>query len=241
MRGVKFVSEVLYSGYRRAALGYLRGLREASVPVTWTPMVTGKRWGMWLEPFEGPHFPDEEFGDIVNRAIDYDVVIVHLIPEYFPQWLAREPDKTVIGLTVWEFEKLPPHWPELLNQMSALIVPCQWDREAFLAGGVHTPIAVIPHIGTQYKSSADRRVRCGVRSETGSIAPGVDQNFRVRIGRRQLLERVRDPVQSYPSRDQRLHVQPALGDVAQRRRKLCAVVRHRELDVNSLVSPKNGS
>ena len=111
-------------------------------------MVVGRRWGMWLEPCEGSQLPDEEFGDIVNRPIDYDTVIVHLIPEYYARWSERERGKTLIGNTVWELEKLPQSWPDALNQMDSLIVPCRWNRETFRAAGVTRPIAVVPHVGS---------------------------------------------------------------------------------------------
>jgi glycosyltransferase involved in cell wall biosynthesis len=91
--------------------------------------------------------PDDEFSDLVNKPIDYDIVIVHLIPEYFEPWMKREAGKTVIGLTVTETTKLLPRWPDVFNRLDGLIVPCQWNRDVFQAGGVTRPIAVVPHVG----------------------------------------------------------------------------------------------
>jgi glycosyltransferase involved in cell wall biosynthesis len=49
-------------------------------------------------------------------------------------------------MTVWETDTLQAHWPEALNRMDGLIVPCQWNRLVFLANGVTRPIAVAAHI-----------------------------------------------------------------------------------------------
>ena len=58
----------------------------------------------------------------------------------------QEPDKRIIGCTVWETDKIPRHWPDLLNMVNHLLVPCRWNREVFQQCGVTTPIDVIPHI-----------------------------------------------------------------------------------------------
>jgi glycosyltransferase involved in cell wall biosynthesis len=109
-------------------------------------MVPGKRWGLWLEPYEARDFQDDEFADLCNRPIEYDTVIVHLVPEYYAHWRALEAGKTVVGMTVWETETLQAHWPDTLNRMDALIVPCHWNREVFLANGITRPIGVTPHV-----------------------------------------------------------------------------------------------
>ncbi len=146
MRGIKYVWEVWRSGYGQAARAYMRGLRRAGIPLTCTPMVSGKRWGLWLEPYDAREFPDEEFGDLCNLPIEYDTVIVHLTPEYYSHWRALEAGKNMVGMTVWETDTLQAHWPETLNCMDALIVPCHWNREVFLANGITPPIGVVPHI-----------------------------------------------------------------------------------------------
>jgi glycosyltransferase involved in cell wall biosynthesis len=109
-------------------------------------MVPGRRWGLYLEPYEARDFRDDEFGDLCNRPIEYDTVIVHLIAEYYSRWRALEAGKKVLGMTVWETDTLQAHWWEMLNRMDALIVPCHWNREVFLANGIARPIGVVPHI-----------------------------------------------------------------------------------------------
>jgi glycosyltransferase involved in cell wall biosynthesis len=146
MKGIKYVWEACRSGYGQAARGYIRSLRSTGIPLTCTPMVPGNRWGLWLEPYEGRDFRDDEFGDLCNLPIEYDTVIVHLIPEYYSHWRALEAGKNVVGMTVWETDTLQDHWPDTLNRMDALIVPCHWNREVFLANGITRPIGVVPHL-----------------------------------------------------------------------------------------------
>ncbi len=164
IRGIKYVSELLDTGYGRAGRGYLRALRQTGVPITWTPMVVGRRWGRWLEPYEGSHVPDDEFADLVNLQIDYDVVLVHLIADYFLPWRQREPGKSIVGVIVWELDKLPLSTHETLNRMDALVVPCRWNRSVFQACGVTRPIAVVPHIGHAFPAAKPLSIR-GVHSD----------------------------------------------------------------------------
>jgi glycosyltransferase involved in cell wall biosynthesis len=146
MRGIKYVWEARHTGYGQAARAYIRGLRRTGIPLTCTPMVPGRHWGLWLEPYKARDFRDEEFGELCNLPIEYDAVIVHLVPEYYPHWRALEAGKKVVGMTVWETDKMQAHWLEALNRMDALIVPCHWNREVFLANGITRPIGVVPHI-----------------------------------------------------------------------------------------------
>ena len=146
MRGIKYVWEACRSGYGQAARAYIQGLQSAGIPLTCTPMVPGKRWGLYLEPHEARDFRDDEFGDLCNLPIAYDTVIVHLMAEYYSCWQALEAGKKVVGMTMWETDTLQAHWRETLNCMDALIVPCHSNREVFLANGITRPIGVAPHI-----------------------------------------------------------------------------------------------
>jgi len=146
VNGVKFVSFHESSGYGIAARRYLLGLRNCAVPFTWTPMVPGKGWGLWYEPFRGSAVGDPILDPFCNRQVPYGCVIVHTVPEYYLRWIEQEKGKRMIGCTVWETDHLPQHWPTLLNSMDRLLVPCRWNREVFRQCGVTVPIDVIPHV-----------------------------------------------------------------------------------------------
>jgi hypothetical protein len=153
-RGIKYVSLYEPSGYGTAARRYLRGLRKTSISLTWTPMVPGRGWGMGYEPFAGKEIGAPELDSICNQEVEYDTVLVHTVPEYYPFWKKKEPGKRIIGYTVWETDRIPDHWPSLLNGVDRLLVPCHWNKEAFRRCGVVTPIEVIHHILTDAEPSA---------------------------------------------------------------------------------------
>ncbi|PLX78700.1 MAG: hypothetical protein C0616_13570 [Desulfuromonas sp.] len=147
--GIKFYSWEPGNGYGDAAKAYMMGLVRLGIPVTWTPLVLGIRWaekGLGYQPFEGTTYADTELEPLCNRSIPYDIVIAHISPEYFPAIVENEPGKRVLGYTVWETDKVPAHWPPLLNSVQRLLVPCKWNREVFRSCGVHRPIDVVPHI-----------------------------------------------------------------------------------------------
>lgn len=148
LRGVKYVSFYDASGYGIAAKRYLKGLLRAGVRLTWTPMVSGTGWGrsFGYESFEGRTVGEPELDRVCNLPVDYDTVIVHTVPEYFPVWAEKERGKKIIGYTVWETDRPPRHWPALLNGVDRVFVPCRWNREVFEGAGVTRPIDVVPHV-----------------------------------------------------------------------------------------------
>ena len=93
MKGIKFISYTGTAGYAIAGYRYLRGLINSGVPVTWTPMVDGSNWGQYFQPFLGSDPQMTEFTSICNADIEYDTVIVHTSPEYFPLWKKIEKNK----------------------------------------------------------------------------------------------------------------------------------------------------
>ena len=143
---IKYVSFHEKSGYGIAGRRYLLGLAGTGLTVTWTPMVKGRRWGLGYEPFEDRKVGDPALDPLCNRAEKYNTVIVHTVPEYFPLWRAREPGKRIIGCTVWETDRLPAHWPALLNSIDGIMVPCEWNAEVFRKCGVKPRIDVVPHV-----------------------------------------------------------------------------------------------
>lgn len=155
-RGVKYVSLHETSGYGRAARPFILGLDQAGVPVTWVPMVPGRALGLGYQPQERRAPGDPLLDPLWNRPLRYETVILHTVPEYLPFWREREPNKRILLHTVWETDRLPRHWPDLLNQADGLIVPCHWNRRVFREGGVSVPISVIPHILTDLPEVAAR-------------------------------------------------------------------------------------
>lgn len=143
MRGLKYIS--MDGGYGEAAHRAIAALDAAGVPVTWTPMVQGPAWGRHLEPATRRDFGPEGLRHLCNRPLDYDVVLVHAIPDYFPGWARAEPGKRLIGQTVWETDQLPVEWRPWLRAVGQLVVPCEWNADVLARelGGARP--TVIPH------------------------------------------------------------------------------------------------
>jgi glycosyltransferase involved in cell wall biosynthesis len=146
LNGVRFVSEYGFSGYGQAGRGYLRALIEQGVPVTWTPMLAGADWGMYLQPWDGGPIGDPDFDSCCNVPLEVDLTLVHLQPQYYRPWKKRIGSAPIAGLTTWETDQLPEERARQMNTLDLIMVPCQWNKALFEAQGVRVPIRVVPHI-----------------------------------------------------------------------------------------------
>lgn len=134
------------SGYGIAAKRNILGLAGCGIPVTWTPMVHGASWKLGYEPFEGTAVGDPDLDEFCNRVLEYDTLILHTVPEYYPRWLRREPNRRVVGCTAWETDAISVPWKDLLNSVNGIIVPCEWNKDVFERCGVTPPVRVVPHL-----------------------------------------------------------------------------------------------
>ena len=179
MLRLKYVSWSDNTGYAVAAKSYIRALSRAGVSLTWAPMVASPS-GYVVEESRQAALP--EYADVWNRQIDYDTVLIHTVPEYYPEWIDRErrSGRRVFGYTVWELERLPEHWPKILNQLDGVLVPCHWNQQVFRASGVNVPIHVVPHLpqleDSTMATDADREA-LSARIRKGTIAPDLESRF----------------------------------------------------------------
>jgi glycosyltransferase involved in cell wall biosynthesis len=125
------------TGYGEAARANVAALRAVGATVHWCPLRPAARRA---RPFDR-QAPCE---------VDYAASILHVVPEYYPALLAAErcsgADRPVWGYTVWETDRLPGHWPAILNRLDGLFVPSDWNRRVFRDAGVTVPIAIFPHV-----------------------------------------------------------------------------------------------
>jgi len=142
--GVKYICPRGTSGYSQAAKDYIIGLFE-QVPVTVeylifdnSDYITGDR--------------NKKINSLVNSPIKYNKVIIHSTPEHWTKIILEEKEKNknveIIGMTVWETDKIPDIWVKWINQTDKIIVPCTWNKKVFQESGIIKPIEVIPHILT---------------------------------------------------------------------------------------------
>ncbi len=141
MKGVKYIGPIWdFSGYGEASRNYILALHKAGVPLTVQPHCFDKN-----APPVGSDEEREILASLVGKAIDYDVVIVHLTPDLAPAYAEAHQGKYVISYTVWETSKLHPLWVDACNRMNEVWVPSQWNMEAFKDSGVTVPMLRVPH------------------------------------------------------------------------------------------------
>ncbi len=137
---LRYVAEDGPTGYMIAAWRLVRALREAGVDLeflAWTAphllglgeTTTHSRSDQLAGSPSGPGTP----------------TVMHLVPEHLSV-VRQITTGPVIVHTVWETDRLPRHWPAILNGSDGVLVPTEWNRELFAASGVSVPIEVVPHV-----------------------------------------------------------------------------------------------
>lgn len=156
--GVKYIAYANSSGYGLAALGYVRALHNAGVPVWWQPSFLGGGTDTMWRPEHGlaaltlarAATGDAALADIpalterLCRPIEYDTVILHTVPEHWPRLAERGVQN--IGCTTWETDALPDHWRPLLVVPDKLFVPSSGNGELLRRSGLGRSVHVVPHI-----------------------------------------------------------------------------------------------
>jgi glycosyltransferase involved in cell wall biosynthesis len=139
---LRYVAEDAPTGYGDAADRLVRAVRGTGARVElrgWSNTLGGAAPA--LLPFSRDPLPHE-------AAAPGAPTVAHLVPEHYPLVRSVVADGPLVAHTVWETDRLPRHWPELLHASDRVIVPTHWNREVFTASGVRTPIAVVPHVAT---------------------------------------------------------------------------------------------
>lgn len=141
MKGVKYVAPTSdFSGYAQASRDYILALHKAGVSLTVQPHCFDRN-----PPPVGSNHERATIQSLINRDIEYDIVIVHLTPDLAPAYARQHPDKYVINYTAWETSKLHPLWADACNQVSEVWIPSEWNLKAFKESGVTVPITKIHH------------------------------------------------------------------------------------------------
>jgi len=156
---IKYISYGDTSGYGLAGIGYLRGLLNLGLDVQWQPVFWGAHGLQFWTPGMAPQLleivrsaapPDPALRDLpailahTAAPRGYHTVVAHLVPEYLPACL--EAGKRNIAYCTWESDRIPVHWPAILNRYDAVLVPSHFNADVFRAGGVTVPVHVVPHI-----------------------------------------------------------------------------------------------
>jgi len=137
---LRYVAEDAASGYADAADRLVRGVRGIGVPVAyrgWSATASGAPPAFM--PFSRDPEPEWE----VPAGAP---TVAHLVPEYYPYVRSVMTSGALVGHTVWETDRAPQGWAELMNDSDLVIVPTGWNRDVFVASGVRVPIEVVPHV-----------------------------------------------------------------------------------------------
>lgn len=126
------------SGYGSANRDYIELLHNAGLNIT-------------VKARQNDAQPIEVFGkqgnlvrSLVNKDIDYDIVVHHHVP--YENITKGEEEKINIGYNTWETNKLPKKWAETINNnFDMQLVPSEFNKEVYTNSGVKIPVKVLPH------------------------------------------------------------------------------------------------
>lgn len=153
MRNVHYISQTGTSGYANAAKGYVYDLIKRGINVKWTTFLCDQSLIAETSEFDG-FINKYRNNDIPENEID--TVIIHSTPDIWQKIIEdlkiECTGKTIIGRTVWEFNKLVPEWVECINtsQVTEVSVPTSWNKTVFANSEVKKPIVVEPHVYVDY-------------------------------------------------------------------------------------------
>ncbi len=173
--GIKFFSYLEPSGYGLAALAALRALVNAGVPVQWHVLARAGA-GVTAAPVALTSMPafaagDAALDDLAALAaatalpVDHDRVVAFCVPEHWPGLF--EPRHLNIGCTVWETDRLPPHWRGLLARADRIVVPSAHNASVFADAAVGVPVHVVPHLRRHAFNELGAPERATLRRELG--------------------------------------------------------------------------
>jgi glycosyltransferase involved in cell wall biosynthesis len=176
---IKYISYADTTGYGLSALAYLRGLLNLGLEVHWQPVFWGPHGLQFWTPDMSPQLLEAvraSSGDPALRDLpailaltaaprDYRIVVSHMIPDYLPSCI--EEGKLNIAYSAWESDRIPAHWPAILNRFDAVMVPSRFNAEVFRAGGVTVPVHVVPHIRRHAHDEVTPEQRAALRGQLG--------------------------------------------------------------------------
>lgn len=137
----RYVAEDAPSGYGDAADRLVRALRASGISVEY------RGWSTMDSTDPNAHArAHSRDPDGPERGRRSAATVAHLVPEHLPRVRRAIRRGPLVSHTVWETDRLPDHWPDLLNAVDRVVVPTEWNREVFVASGVTVPVVVVPHV-----------------------------------------------------------------------------------------------
>jgi glycosyltransferase involved in cell wall biosynthesis len=145
------------SGYAIASFRLQAALEGSGQPLGWIPFVEVIDERVVFAPPDLLYPYTAPGGGAESLRSREQVVVAHLVPEFFPDIRRHCEDAFLVGHTVWETDQIPRHWAPCLEVPDLLIVPSTYSAEVFAASGVTTPIEVVPHVAPDTTRPASRK------------------------------------------------------------------------------------
>lgn len=80
-----------------------------------------------------------------NKINDYDIVVVHSVPDAWKNVANLEYPKKCYGITVWETDRLPKEWVGYMAVADMISCPCKWNKDVFEKDITDIPIVHVNH------------------------------------------------------------------------------------------------
>ncbi|MCP3934535.1 MAG: glycosyltransferase family 4 protein [Actinomycetia bacterium] len=152
--GVRYVSWPGVGGYPSVARHYMQALLRGGRRLEWIPVAPGsldsqpdpdnRRARRTASKHSTPGVDQRALTRCIGRPVDPTAQMLHVVPEMWHNRLAE--GIPTLGITVWETDRLPAEWPDIINATDGVIVPSEFNAQVFADSGISCPIHVVPHI-----------------------------------------------------------------------------------------------
>ena len=146
---VLYVCQSGTSGYANAAKGYIYELLNKKIEVK----------SIQFSCDDSHKNQNTDFDIYINKTTSTelenpDTTIIHATPDIWSKLIEDLKLKggTIIGRTVWEFEKLLPEWVNCINnsQVDFVSVPTEWNKDSFIKTDL-LPAGINEYINPYYQ------------------------------------------------------------------------------------------
>ncbi|MFT6956817.1 MAG: glycosyltransferase involved in cell wall biosynthesis [Halieaceae bacterium] len=164
--GIKIVGLIPGTGYGDQACEVAAGLDAKGIDVSWLPTVDDTADVMPLARAmeDAPSAIASRLEPLWNSDVEASALFVQVPPyRWHAHWREAEPGLRHYCYLPWEVDKIPPDWIAPLNGYDKVLVPTQFNRKAFLEGGVTTEIVVSPHFPRLIVPGGDVLALDGIR------------------------------------------------------------------------------
>jgi glycosyltransferase involved in cell wall biosynthesis len=146
--GLKLIGLIPGCGYGNAACEYAAGLDALGYPVSWMPVKGEPAHTISLAKAtkDVPELIQQQMCRLWNNHIDAEALLLDVPPlSWHRHCLNAESKLRPYCYVAWEADRLPADWPAVLNRYAGIFVPSRFNERIFRAGGVNSPIRVVPH------------------------------------------------------------------------------------------------